>query len=61
MVRRRKLLTWDPTAALDGGAVVYSKLRGLTYSYWKDPAGHLFHLAALKQAGLYGKKIACRG
>ena len=57
MVRRhKKLLGWDPESTLDGGAVVYSKLCGLTYSYGKDPAGHIFHLKALKQAGFFGKR-----
>jgi hypothetical protein len=54
--RRRRLLTWDSAAALDGGSKVYSQLIGLTYSFNKDPAGHIFHVKALKQAGLYGKQ-----
>ena len=55
MVRRRRLLTWDSAAALDGGSVVCSQLSALTYSYNKEPAGHIYHIKALKQAGLYGK------
>jgi hypothetical protein len=54
--RRRRLLTWDSAAALDGGSKVYSQLTALTLSYNKDPAGHIYHIVALKQAGLYGKK-----
>ncbi|KAH7615639.1 hypothetical protein Ndes2526B_g09614 [Nannochloris sp. 'desiccata'] len=53
MPRRRRLLTWDSAAALDGGSKVYSQLSALTLSYNKDPAGHIFHVKALKQAGLY--------
>jgi hypothetical protein len=56
MPRRRLLLTWDSAAALDGGSKVYSQLSALTLSYNKDPAGHIYHVKALKQAGLYGKQ-----
>jgi len=56
MPRRRRLLTWDSAAALDGGSKVYSQLSALTLSYNKDPAGHIFQIKALKQAGLYGKQ-----
>lgn len=50
----RRLLGWDQAEVPEGGAAVYRSTTALTLSYQKDPAGHLFHLAALRQAGLYG-------
>jgi hypothetical protein len=50
----RRLLQYDAALVPEGGSAVYSQTTGLTKSYGKDPAGHLFHLFALKQAGLYG-------
>jgi len=52
--RRRLLLTYDVAAVPEGGAAVFAKLTGLTYSYGKDPAGHIYHVQALRQSGLYG-------
>ncbi|KAL4449534.1 hypothetical protein ABPG77_007178 [Micractinium sp. CCAP 211/92] len=49
----RCLLGWDQAEVPEGGAAVYRSTTALTLSYQKDPAGHLFHLAALRQAGLY--------
>lgn len=56
--RPRRLLTWDAAAVPDGGAAVYASCSALSLSYGKDAAGHPFHLAALKQAGLYGERAA---
>lgn len=52
--RQPKLLAYDAAAVPEGGAAVFATLSGLTLSFWKEPAGHFFHIAALKQAGLYG-------
>lgn len=49
-----RLLCWEQAEVPEGGTAVYRSATALTLSYWKDPAGHLFHLAALRQAGLYG-------
>lgn len=53
----RRLLGWDEAQVPEGGAAVYASATALTLSYWKDPAGHLYHLAALRQAGLYGASL----
>ncbi|KAL4443910.1 hypothetical protein ABPG75_011647 [Micractinium tetrahymenae] len=53
----RRLLGWEEAQVPDGGAAVYRSTTALTLSYWKDPAGHLFHLAALRQAGLYDEPV----
>ena len=53
--RRRLLLTYDAAAVPEGGAAVFAKLTSLTCSYSKDPAGHIYHEKALKQAGLFGE------
>lgn len=53
--RRPRLLTYDVAAVPEGGAAVYAQLSAVGLSYWKEPAGHLFHIAALKQAGLFGE------
>ena len=52
---RGRLLTYDEAAVPEGGAAVYSQLIGLTSSFAKDPAGHIFHFRALQQAGLVGQ------
>lgn len=49
-----RLLTYDAALVPEGGAAVYAQATAFTLSYGKEPAGHFFHLAALKQAGLYG-------
>lgn len=54
--RPRRLLTWDAAAVPEGGLAVYASCSALSLSYGKDAAGHLFHLAALKQAGLFGEQ-----
>ncbi|PRW60561.1 dnaJ-like protein subfamily C member 2-like [Chlorella sorokiniana] len=48
-----RLLTHDAALVPEGGAAVYAQATAFTLSYGKEPAGHFFHLAALKQAGLY--------
>jgi hypothetical protein len=53
--RRRRLLCYDPALVPKGGATVYGSTKGLTKAWNKDAAGHLFHLFALKQAGLFGE------
>lgn len=52
---RRRLLTYDEAAIPEGGTAVYSQMIGLTSSFAKDPAGHVFHFRALQQAGLIGQ------
>jgi hypothetical protein len=54
MPRHRRLLTYDVASVPEGGAAVYSTFM-LSASYNKEPAGHLFHNFALKQAGLFGE------
>ncbi len=49
-----RLLTYDAALVPEGGAAVYAQATAFTLSYGKEPAGHFFHLFALKQAGLYG-------
>lgn len=49
-----RLLTYDAALVPEGGAAVYAQATAFTLSYGKEPAGHFFHLVALKQAGLYG-------
>lgn len=46
------LLEYDQNGVPDGGMEVYSQLRGLSKSYGKDAAGHVFHYKALIQAGV---------
>ncbi|KAI7843108.1 hypothetical protein COHA_003279 [Chlorella ohadii] len=48
-----RLLTHDAALVPEGGAAVYAQATAFTLSYGKEPAGHFFHLFALKQAGLY--------
>jgi DnaJ family protein C protein 2 len=56
MARHRlKLLTYDASAVPAGGAAVYAQLTRLSATYGKEPAGHIYHDKALKQAGLYGE------
>lgn len=45
------LLEYDASIIPEGGSIIVASL-ALTYSYFKDPAGHSFHQKALKQAGL---------
>lgn len=52
---RRRLIAYDPALVPEGGCQVYACATALALSYRKDPAGHIFHLAALKQSGLYGE------
>ena len=58
--RRRRLLCYDPALVPEGGAAVYGSTKGLTKAWNKDAAGHLFHLFALKQAGLFGEHSGSR-
>lgn len=51
--RARLLLTHNAEDVPEGGAAVYRSLTSLTSSFAKEPAGHIYHLVALKQAGLY--------
>ncbi|KFM27960.1 DnaJ-like protein subfamily C member 2 [Auxenochlorella protothecoides] len=46
-------LTWESGHVPEEGYVVTSSLSALTLSYRKEPAGHLYHLFALKQTGLH--------
>jgi hypothetical protein len=57
MGKHRKMLLISHEAELvpEGGSQVYRTLTALAKSYYKDAAGHVFHLFALKQAGLYGE------
>jgi len=50
-----RLLTYVAAAIPEGGAAVYSQIIGLSWSFCKEPAGHVFHLKALQQAGLHSK------
>ena len=54
----RRLLAYDAALVPEGGSVVCRPATALARSYWKDPAGHLFHLVALKQSGLFGEAAA---
>lgn len=49
------LLEWDAALVPEGGCEVVRSLSALSLSYSKEPAGHLFHMFALKQAGMYCK------
>eukprot|EP00887_Chlorella_sp_A99_P003237 scaffold9.g3237.t1 len=55
---RRRLLAHDAGAVPQGGSAVYRQLTCLSKSYWKEAAGHVHLLFALKQAGLYGEEGA---
>ena len=57
--RSRRLLTWDAALVPEGGAAVYRQATALSRTYGKDPAGHIFQLVALKQAGLWGASVCC--
>lgn len=46
------LLMYDEALVPPEGAAVYAQLLGLSLSYTKDPAGHIFHQKALMQLGL---------
>ena len=59
--RHPRLIGYDAEAVPEGGAQVYASLTALGRSYAKDAAGHIFHLFALKQAGLYGGCAAAGG
>jgi hypothetical protein len=48
------MLGYDASLVPDGGSAVIAKTTALSRSYGKDAAGHLFHIVALKQAGLFG-------
>jgi len=53
--KKALLIGYDVELVPEGGSQVYSSLTALSKSYYKDAAGHIYHLFALKQAGLYGK------
>lgn len=54
--RHRLLLTYAAADVPQGGAAVYSSIATLSQSHGKEPAGHIYHIQALKQAGLFGEK-----
>jgi hypothetical protein len=49
------LITYAEADVPSGGSCVYGSLTALSLSYSKDAAGHIYHLKALKQAGLHSK------
>lgn len=57
----RRLLEYDAAAVPEGGAAVYAQASALTLSYGKEPVGHFYHLAALKQAGWGEQRREARG
>ncbi|GAB4822471.1 hypothetical protein N2152v2_009517 [Parachlorella kessleri] len=51
--KKALLVGYDVELVPEGGSQVYASLTALSKTYGKDAAGHIFHLVALKQAGLY--------
>lgn len=54
--RLRLLITHEVAIVPPGGSAVYRQLTALSRSYWKEAAGHVHLLFALKQAGLYSEQ-----
>lgn len=50
-------LGWDAAAVPEGGQEVYLAMAGMSKTWNKDPAGHIYHEYCLKQAGLFGAPL----
>eukprot|EP00850_Spirogloea_muscicola_P014195 SM000100S09422 [mRNA] locus=s100:220116:225364:- [translate_table: standard] len=51
---RRLLISYDQQAVPDGGLLVVASPAAPAKAHWLEPAGHLFHAAALRATGLGG-------